>query len=171
LSLPDVVETLLGDGLSISFDSSADLKALSQSPDPSTVPAGIRIKGDAEEITRIVDRLKKVAGPQGQLVKVSSSGDTVAIGTDPDYVDRLVEDGNLGSQVAFQDVVPEADRSSAVLFVNFDAGDGWATQLADLLSGGDSAVKADIEPLDALGVSGWVDDSGVSHSLARLTTD
>ena len=171
LSLPDDVETLLGDGLSISFDSSADLKALQQSPDPSTVPAGIRIKGEADQITRIVDRLKKVAGPQGQLVKVSSSGDTVAIGTDPDYVDRLVEDGNLGSQVAFQDVVPEADRSSAVLFVNFDAGDGWATQLADLLSGGDPAVKADIEPLDALGVSGWVDDSGVSHSLARLTTD
>ena len=43
LELPEDIETLLGDGISVSVDASADLQALTESPDPSQVPAGIRI--------------------------------------------------------------------------------------------------------------------------------
>ena len=171
LSLPDDIETLLGDGLTVSLDSSADLGSLRSSPDPASVPAGVRIKGDAAEITRILDQLKKVAGPQGDVVKVSSSGDTVSVGTDPAYVEKLLEKGDLGSEASFRDVVPEADRASGVVYLNFDAGEGMATELGDLVSGRDPEVKANLEPLHAFGASGWVDGSGVQHSLVRLTTD
>ena len=102
---------------------------------------------------------------------VDSSGDLVAVGTNPDYVSKLLEKGDLGSQESFDSAVPKADQASSILYVNFDAGDGWASQVADLLSDGDPSAKANIEPLDALGVSGWVDDDKVQHGLFRLTTD
>jgi hypothetical protein len=171
LTLPDDLETLLGDGFTISADSGADLSKLKESPDPADVPAGLRIKGDADKIKPIVDKLKGAAGPEGDKIVVDSLGDLVALGTDPDYVSKLLEKGDLGSQESFDDAVPEAKQASSILYVNFDAGNGWAGQLADLLSGGDSDVKANIEPLDALGISAWVDEDKVQHGLLRLTTD
>jgi hypothetical protein len=171
LKLPEDVGTLLGDGLSVSADSSADLDALRHDADPSKLPVGLRLQGDPDKITAVVNKLKTLAGPQGDLVKTDSSGDLVAVGTDPSYLSRLVKEGTLGSQHSFERVVPHADKASAVLFVNFDAGDGWADKLADLLSDGDPTAKANVAPLDAFGASGWVDGSKIQHSLLRLTTD
>jgi hypothetical protein len=171
LQLPEDVETLLGKGLTVSLDSSTDLEALTSSPDPTKVPAGLRIEGDAGKITAIVEKLKSLAGAGGDIVSVRSKGDTVAIGTDKDYVATLLEDGDLGDTPAFTTVVPEAGRATSVLYVNFDAGSGWAAQLADLVSDGDAQVKANIKPLDAFGASTWQDDDDVQHALLRLTTD
>ncbi len=131
----------------------------------------MRIKGDADKITPIIDKLKASAGPLGGKVVVDSKGNLVALGTDPDYVSKLLEKGDLGSQESFGNAVPEADQASSILYVNFDAGHGWAGQLADLLSDGDAEVKANIDPLDALGISAWVDEDKVQHGLLRLTTD
>jgi hypothetical protein len=62
-------------------------------------------------------------------------------------------------------VVREADRAAAVLFVNFDAGD-WLASLAD----GDPEVEDNLEPLEGLGVSTWLEDDA-SHVVLRLTTN
>ena len=131
------------------------------SPDPADVPAGIRIKGHPDQIKPIIEKLKAAVGDKGGIVKVDSSGDLVAVGTDPDYVAKLLEKGDLGAQASFAKVVPAAGQASSVLFVDFDAGGGWATKLADQLSGGNPDVKANLEPLDAFGISGWVDDDQV----------
>ncbi len=171
LQLPEDLETLLGDGVSVSVDAGTDLKRLTESPDPTQVPAGIRIKGDPAQITPIIDKLRKAAGPDGDLVKVADGDGVVAVGLDPEYVDLLTKKGALGDVAAFSDVVPEADRATGVLYVNFDAGDGWAEQLADLVSGGNAEVRQNIAPLDALGVSAWEDGDKVQHALLRLTTD
>lgn len=171
LQLPEDVETLLGDGVSLSVDGNTDLKALTESPDPTQVPAGIRIQGDPARITPIIDKLKAAAGPDADIVKVSTGDGVVAVGLDPDYVSTLLAKGDLGSLAAFDDVVPEADRATGVLYVNFDAGSGWAEQLADLLSNGDPTARKNIAPLDALGVSGWMDGDSVQHALLRLSTD
>jgi hypothetical protein len=171
LQLPDDIGTLLGNGLSVSADSSADLDALRHDADPQKLPVGVRLQGDPDKITAIVTKLKKLAGPEGDLVKTDSSGDLVAVGTDPSYLSTLVKKGTLGSQQSFEKVVPQADKASAVLFVDFDGGDGWADKLADLLSDGDPAVKANVAPLDAFGASGWVDGARIQHSMLRLTTD
>jgi hypothetical protein len=171
LRLPEDIETLLGTGVSVSVDGNANLRSLADSPDPSTIPAGVRIQGDPDTITRIVTKLKRVAGPDANMVKVRTGDGTVAIGLDREYVETLAQDGGLGAVVAFQDVVPNAERASGVVYVNFDAGKGWADELADLLSDGDPQVKANIAPLDALGVSSWQDDDKVQHGLMRLTTD
>ncbi len=171
LTLPEDIETLLGDGLSLSVDAGADLDKLVESPDPESVPAGLRIYGDADEITAVIDKLKAAAGPQADIVKVGSGDGLVAVGLDQEYVDRLLEKGDLGSSTAFDSVVPEADRATGLFYVNFDAGDGWAEKVADLVSHDDPEVRANVAPLDALGVSGWLDDDEVQHGLLRLTTD
>jgi hypothetical protein len=171
LRLPEDIETLLGDGFSLSVDSTADLEAIDESPDPAEIPAGIRIKGDAAAITAIIEKLKAAAGPQADLVQVRSKDGIVAVGTDKDYVASLLEKGDLGDTDAFTKVVPEPGRANGVFFVSFDAGDGWAERLADLLSDGDPDVKENVKPLDALGTSSWQDEAGVQHSLVRLTTD
>jgi hypothetical protein len=172
LDLPEDVGDLLGDGVSVSVDSSTDLQKLADSPDPAQVPAGIRIKGDPAKITAVIAKLEAAAGPEADVIRVSDNGtDLVGVGTDRGYVHQLLEKGDLGSTRAFQDAVPEAGKASSVIFVDFDAGHGWSEKLADLLSEGDRQVRANVAPLDSLGISGWTDHGGVGHSLLRLTTD
>jgi hypothetical protein len=170
LKLPEDVETLFGDGITVSVDGSADVKAFTESPDPSSLPVGIRIQGDPDKVVPIIDKLKKAAGPDADLVKVASGDGRVAVGLSQAYVDRLLQKGDLGGGTAFRAVVPEADRATGSLYVDFDAGDGWAEQLADVVSGEDAEVRSNIAPLDALGVSGW-SEGDVQHGLLRLTTD
>jgi hypothetical protein len=171
LDLPEDVETLFGQGISVSVDSSLDPAALADSPDPATVPVGLRIKGDPAKITAVIDKLKAMAGPSADVVHVADGDDVVALGPDRSYVDELLTDGGLGSTSSFEAVVPEADRAGAVLYVNFDAGDGWAEKVGDLASDEDPQVRRNIAPLDALGISSWQDSDAVQHGLVRLTTD
>ena len=81
------------------------------------------------------------------------------------YRAELLKDGSLGDTEAFKDVIPEADKSSVALFVNFDAG-SWLTNLAQ----GDSEAEANLQPLKGLGMSSWI-DGDTSHFLLRLTTE
>jgi hypothetical protein len=170
LELPEDAETLLGHGLSAALDASVDFQTLLTSPDPTQVPAGVRVEGDPARITAVVEKLKASLGPEADLLVVKGGDGAVGVGLDEAYVDRLLENGTLGETDAFRGAVPDADVANSVLFVNFDAGDGWAERLTDQLSGGDPGARANVAPLDALGVSGWAED-GVVHGLVRLTTD
>ena len=168
LSLPEDIETLLGDSVSVAVDSGIDFEAATQ--DPTAVPAGIKVLGDPDEILAVVDKIKANFGPQADVVVVESSQDAVAFGFDQDYVDSLLEDGRLGDDEAFKNVVPEAEKAAGVFFIDFDAGDGWADEFADFAGSGDPKATENVKPLDALGASAWV-DGGVEHGLLRLTTD
>lgn len=168
LSLPEDIETLLGDNVSVAVDSDIDFRAATE--DPTAVPAGIKVLGDPAEILPVVDKIKANFGPDADLLLVESSDDAVAFGFAQGYMDSLLEEGQLGDDETFQNVVPEAGKAVGVFYVDFDAGDGWASELADFASGGDPEATKNVEPLDALGVSAWVDD-GTQHGLLRLTTD
>ena len=130
------------------------------------MPVAVRIAGDTTEIRGVLDRLLALAGPAAQQVVVEESEGLVTVGVDPAYVDRVLTEGGLADQDAFTAVVPEADRATSALFVGFDAGEGWLARLA----GDDAEVRANLEPLDALGISSWR-DGDVQHGLLRLTTD
>lgn len=185
LELPEDAETLLGDSVSIVVDSSLDAKVF-QEEDPSNVPAGIRITGDADEITRVVDKLKRMLGPDAEMLVTETGDGTVALGLSQEYVGKLVDEGTLGEDPAFQAVVPDADRAAGVWYLNFDAGDGWVEALAgdaaamfeapadghvpDDSGDIDAKIKENIAPLDAMGVSSWL-DGNTARGLLRLTTD
>lgn len=166
LALPEDLETMLGDGVSVSVDASADLGKLTLFGEPPEIPVALRISGDPQEITRVINVLRSQLGPDGDAVIVGAGKDVVVVGLQQEYVDQLLGTGNLGDLDAFRSVLPEADRATGALFVNFDAGDGWLDALADA----DAEAAANLRPLDALGVSTWREDD-VQHGLLRLTTD
>lgn len=168
LELPEDLQTLLGDGVSVAVDSSLDVEAFVESTgDPSDIPAGVRIVGDPDEITEVIDKLLAAAGPVATDVVVTRGDGVVAVGIDADYVATLAEDGALGDQDRFQAALEDVDRANGALYVDFDAGD-WLTELA--ATDADERIEENVEPLDSLGVGGWLEDD-VMHGLVRLTTD
>jgi hypothetical protein len=130
------------------------------------LPVALRISGDPKEITRVLDIIKAQLGPGGDALVVQQEDDGVVVGLQQAYVDSLLGAGTLGDLEAFRSVVPDADRASNALFVNFDAGQGWLEALAE----GDDEAVANLTPLDALGASTWREGE-VQHCLFRLTTD
>lgn len=162
----DDLETLLGSSASLSLSSDFDAETFFNSSDGSDVPVGLKVKGDASAVQGVLGKIASSAGPDAATVLGNdANGDTVAIGPNPDYRKKLLEDGSLGDTDEFQNLVPHADEASMVFFVNFNAGD-WLTNLA----GDDAEAKDNLEPLQGIGMSAWQSDDA-SHFLLRLTTD
>ena len=171
LSLPEDVETLLGDGFALAVDAEVDFEALAQSGRVTELPVGLKVEGDPDEILPVVDKIKSKLGAEADMLVVESGDGVVVFGVNPEYTRSLLEQGSLGDDAAFQNVVPEADSANSVFYLNFDAGDGWAESLADLIGEGEPDAKANVAPLDALGVTGWIDSDEVQRGLLRMTTD
>ena len=167
LDLPEDLETLLGTSTAVVLDGDADLAALDAPEPPSDFPLGLKVRGEADEITDILDRVLDTAGDPtlSSLLGHDSAGDVVVAGPSGDYRAQLLEDGGLGDTALYRDTVLDSDDAAAVLFVNFDAG-SWLTSIPDL----PDDVRRNLTPLSALGVSGWTDDE-VSHLALRLSTD
>ena len=170
LELPEDLQTLLGDGLSIAVDSSVDVGSLTggSAPELGELPAGVRIVGDADEITSVLDTLQEAAGPVlGPLVVEEGDG-VVAFGPSEDYVALLAEDGSLGEEERFQGALADLDESAGGFYLDFDAGD-WLTELAS--TDPDAAeLQENLEPLNSLGITGGAEDDTV-HAVLRLSTD
>lgn len=167
LSLPEDVETLLGESVAVAVDSSIDAEVF-EHEDPSLLPAGIRIKGDPEEIEEVLDKIRTRIGPEAAEFLVSETdGDYVLIGTNEDYVDKLAEGGHLGDDDTFRDVVDRPGDASQIFFVDFDAED-W---LVDLFEDADEDEAAEnVDKLRAFGVSTWSEGDEL-HLSVKLTTD
>jgi hypothetical protein len=165
LSLPEDLQTLLGDGLSVAVDGSIDLEAAfgMGGGDP-RIPAGARIVGDPDAIVPLLEKLVASAGVQDQVVVESGDG-VVAFGLDAEHVAALAEDGGLGEEPQFEAALPDLDDAAGGLFLDFDAGD-WLTRLAE----GDAEARANLEPLDSLGITSR-QDGDVVHGTVRLSTD
>jgi hypothetical protein len=103
---------------------------------------------------------------------VQSSGDRVALATSKEYADEILGAGRLGSQDNFRNAVPDADRTTGVLYLNFDS--KWRDSLISLATeeeaGSAAEADANTAPLRSLGISAW-QDGEVSHALVKLSTD
>jgi hypothetical protein len=161
----DDIETLFGQSAALSLSSSIDMDALFSSSDGSDVPIGAKVQGDADGIEDVVSRIVSAVGGPPELFGTDAADDIVAIGPNADYRGELLEDGGLGDTDAFQNVVREADQASAIVFVNFDAGN-WLSSLAE----GDQEAAENLEPLQGFGASVWTTDQGM-HGVVRLTTE
>ena len=170
LTLPEDLQTLLGDGLSVAVDSSLDLEGMvngGSAPVPTEVPAGLRIVGDQDEITEVLDKVRTALRPMGGALVVEEGDGVVALGFDPDYVETLAEDGTLGDEERFEAALGDLEESTVGVYVDFDA-DDWLTELAALDP--DERIEENVAPLDSLGITGGFEDD-VSHVVMRLTTD
>jgi hypothetical protein len=179
LELPEDIETLLGDGVSLSVDADVDIDAIFEEGDPSRLPVGLRVSGDPDEIMPVVDKVRAAIGHDAHMLLAEPGDGVVAFGLNAGYVDTLLADGSLGEEATFRRAVPQAENASGVLYVNFDAGNGWAEELADSIADlesqftgepSSSSPRENVAPLDALGISSWL-DGDVQRGLFRLTTD
>lgn len=165
MTLPDDLQTLLGDSATISLGSDFTPETFFNSSDGSDVPVGMLVHGDPDAIGSVLDKVTAKDASAAGVLGHDANGNDVAIGPNPDYRAQLLKNGSLGDSDAFQNLVPEADKSSMAFFVNFDAGD-WLTNLAQ----DDAEAKANLEPLQGLGMSSWL-AGDTSHFLLRLTTE
>ncbi len=161
----DDVETVFGDSAAISVGSDITAESLFSSTDGSDVPVAAKIQGDAAGIQEVLGKLAETMGSEAPILDNDAEGDAVAVGPNADYRGSVLADGQLGDSDVFQNVVREADDASAILFVNFDAGD-WLTGLAQ----GEQEAVDNLEPLQGLGFSTWAEDD-TTHAVFRLTTN
>lgn len=165
LAFPEDVETLLGEGVTVSMGSGLDPDAVANGG-PGEVPAGIRIKGDADEIQAVLDKISAQAGPEAAEYLEVTEGDGYAVlALADDYRSALEDGGSLGDSATYSEVV-DADGAQSVMFVNFNADDDWLVRLTKDMP----EVSENLEPLAAFGFSTWVDDETV-HGLMKVTTD
>ncbi|MBD3947068.1 DUF3352 domain-containing protein [Nocardioides ganghwensis] len=165
LAFPEDVETLLGDGVTVSMGSGLDPDAVTNGG-PGEVPAGIRIKGDADEIQAVLDKISAQAGPEAaEFLQVTEGDGYAVLALQDDYRSALEGRGSLGDSATYSEVV-DADEAQSVMFVNFNADDDWLVRL----TGEMPEVSENLEPLAAFGFSSWVDDE-VVHGLMKVTTD
>lgn len=166
----DDVETLLGKGLAVSIDSDVSGSAIEQM-DPTAVPVGIKIKGDADKIEKVVEKFRATFAKQGMpngFVVSKKSGDYEIITVNPTYADTLASKHGLGDTATFQKLVPNASDSASSFFLDFDA-HNW---LDDLFKEFDAPkdVRDNVAPLSGLGVSSWK-DGDKAHVLVKVATD
>lgn len=164
LSLPEDLETLMGEGVAIGLGSGIDPDAIANGG-PSELPLAFKIKGDAGEIQGVLDKVKDLAGPEiAPYLEVTESDGFAVIGTNEEYTAKLKSEGSLGDSEAYDKVI-EDDAASA-LFVNFDADDDWLVRLAK----DEPEISENLAPLSAMGVSGWV-EGDVVHGVYKVTTN
>jgi hypothetical protein len=164
LALPEDLETLLGEGVAIGLGSGIDPDAIVNGG-PEELPLGIKIKGDAEEIQAVLDKVKELAGPEvAPYLEVTESDGYAVLGTNPDYKDALASEGSLGETEAYGKVIE--DEAKSVLFLDFDADDDWLVRLTE----DEPELSDNVAPLSALGTSGWV-EGDIVHGVFKVTTD
>ncbi len=166
LDIPQDVETLTGESMVFALGPDFSPEQFMSSGDGSDVPMGVKIKGDAEGIEEVLDKLRDLAGTDADIIGSESADGFVAVSPSDDFRAALLEDGGLGDTATFKDVIREAEQAGAVFYVDFDAGDDWLVEL----SGDDPEAKANLAPLSAVGGSTWT-EGDVIHAVLRLTTD
>jgi hypothetical protein len=165
LAFPEDIETLLGEGMTMSVGSGIDPDAITNGG-PGEVPAGITIKGDAAEIQAVLDKISaQVPSEMADFMKVTEGDGTAVLALQDDYRSKLESGGDLGSSDDYAKVI-EQDDAQMVLFVSFDADDDWLVRATKEMP----EVSENVEPLSAFGISGWV-DGDVVHGLVKVTTD
>jgi hypothetical protein len=167
LDLPADAETLAGDSAALALGSDVDPDAFVSSEDGSDVPIALKIKGDPDEIEKVLDKLRDKARPDVSILESDSDGDVIVVGPSADYRANVLENGDLGDNDVFKDVVREADKAQTVLFVNVDEFEAAIDKAA-----GDSEQEFidNLKAVSGIGATAWV-DGDVSHSVLRLTTN
>lgn len=158
LDFPTDIDTLLGNGLTISLGKDFDPSSIHN---PADLPVALKINGDPDKIQQVIDKIKGRLGSASSLLGTDTDSDNIAIGPNDAYRKSVLADGGLGSDATFKNVVPHADKASAVVYVNFNDFD-------KLVGSGEDAENFKV--LDGLGMSAWYDGT-TQHSFTRLSTD
>lgn len=161
LDVPADLEALGGDGVTVIAGPGFDPEHLMEGSGGSVA---VRVSGDADTIEAALDKLRVGLGRHAADSLQSRRLDGgVLIGPDADYLDTVARGGRLADSDRFHQAVPDADKATSVLFVDFDAGD-W------LVKSSTAKDRKDAEPLDAFGLT-VTKGHGEQHVRYRLSFD
>lgn len=156
LTLPDDLVTALGKNLTFAVDA--------EGLDGDKPNAGVRIQTDPAKAQAVLDKITKAFQDSGQPVpefgKVAGDG-VFTVGTTESYAKKLSEQGTLGDSETFKTAIPNADSTYAV-FVDLDKVEKF------YLAGMEGDDKANLEVLQAVGLSGTQDADSATFSLRLL---
>ncbi len=168
LRLPDDLQTILGDNITLAMDSTGLTPENFGSEDPADFYFGARMTTDQAAIQDVVDRLNaKLAseGMSGSLI-TQETDDGLVVASNEDYAGMLASGGDLGSSDGFETAVPDGAASTVAFYLDFD-------RLADAMAQDESTDPEIIETLDpmrALGSSMTQVDGG-QRWTTRLVFD
>jgi hypothetical protein len=166
LDLPQDGEALFGESAALMFGSDFDPEAFFNSGSPSDIPIAMKVKGDDKAAIAVLEKILAQQPDASKYLGLDSDAGYFAIGPGTELRTAILGNGELGKTEVYQDVIRESDKASAVLFVNFNAGDDWLVKVA----GDDPTVAENLKPLAGFGIDTWQDDDW-THGVLRITTD
>lgn len=163
LTLPEDLETLLGDELSVYVGSDGldDLDRVGSFDELlDTVQAGIEFTSDDE----VVGVLESLIDYIGVDLDVTETDDGAIVATNDAAAETLESDDGLSDTEAFGTVIEEHDRPLGGLFVD-------VTGLVDAFkaAGAPSDFTDDLSFLRAFGLAVWLEDDNVVSFSAKLS--
>lgn len=152
ITIPDDVQAALGDRAVVAYGGMAQ----------GTPQVALRVSGDSGSVSKLVAAATKAGGGSLTLASARAGTDTVVASTKA-YADSVASGSGLGGDPVFAAAVPDAKDAQQVLYVNV------AALLGQLRDTGRSASDANLEPLQAVGMSAGRDGSASTFTI-RLTT-
>ncbi len=166
LRLPEDLETLFGDNLTLAIGSKnlEKLPTLSGPEGFSSLDLALALTSDKAPALDLVQRLATLAGDNGVPLVASPTDDGAVLATNQDAADEIADpDGSLGDQDAFKSVIPDGDDAVGGLYVDI------GTVLDKLLEADPpDDVREGIESAKALSAVGASSTTDGDRSLTRL---
>lgn len=166
LSVPEDIEVLTNGGVVLAVGADLDVEELSNSADPTQVPAVLKLSGDADAINEVLDKIIAQVPGGADVVGTTTEGDTVVLGPNAAYREEVAAGGNLGDSDDYSRVVPDGE-SPVVLYLSVNA---LEPTLEALLAGGQDDVLANVTPLSSVGISTSTEGE-ISRFVLRIGTD
>lgn len=175
LNLPEDLTTLLGSAVTLSVGGKAPAK-LSDVTGPADLPVGLTLHGDAPKINTLITKVEEKLGQSlSDLgIETRTAGSKMVLSPSKEYADDVARKGGLGEDGEFAEVVPDADRAGAILYLDFSS--AWRSALVSLAEDMGTPhdqvdkVEQNLTPLKAVGLSSWLDGT-VSHVLLKVSTN
>jgi len=154
-SLPDDLETILGDNIMFVADAEGLTSEALESEQFDAVNAGIRFTGDAEAQKALYDEVLQLLGAEGGMpLTTLEAEDGFVLATNDSYAETLKDlGGDLGGSEAFTSVIEDAESKEVVFYFNWDLVED---QVIDAVSDDPEAAE-NIKPLRAVGITVDID--------------
>ncbi|MGI8435252.1 MAG: DUF3352 domain-containing protein [Nocardioidaceae bacterium] len=172
-TLPDDLETLLGDNLLLSVDGDGLTSDAVQQQDLAQVGVGVRFTSDPDDLQALYERLTATLDQNTEVNPPFAKKDTddgMVVASNDDYAAELAAlDGGLGGSDAFQSVTDDASSKEFVAYFDWNAVEDEILQAAEDGSAS-SEVVANLRPLRAFGLTVET-DGDYTTTVMRLSVD
>lgn len=165
LNLPEDLETLFGDGLTIALgsDNLESLPSLSGPADVANLDLALKMTTDPDKALDLAQRLASLATQVGVNLSTAKTDDGAVIATNQDAADALDGSGKLGSDATFKSVMPYGDDTLYGLYVDVGT-------ILDKISDADppADVAEDIDQAKAVKAAGMSVSKKGKHTVFSL---